>query len=183
MDEVLVKAKQYQDDVAVRAKAHEISAEWHRWRGEVLGNATTIVSGIVGSAIFVTLTSQLGLAGKERLSLPAEGWPFFLAVVVCVLSILAPTLSGIQGRINDAGQAATHRALSAEYYRLQQVIDHFLLSYTDLNSSPQKREEALKELDKISVDIQAVSSRPGLTLTDKAIAAAEEKLGHRKPST
>jgi hypothetical protein len=71
VDDILAKAKEYQDDVELRAKAHELSAEWHRWRDEVLGNATIIVSGIVGSAVFGTLISQLGLSGQDHLSLPA----------------------------------------------------------------------------------------------------------------
>ena len=182
MDDILAKAKEYQDDVALRAKAHERSAEWHRWRGEVLGNATTIVSGIVGSAVFGTLLSQLGLSGKNRLTLPAEGWPLFIFVVVFFLSILAPVLSTVQTRMNDAGQAATHKASAADYHRLQQELDRFRLRYTEPNSSPGRREEALKELDNISVDIQGVSSR-SLTLTDHAIAAAEKATGRRKSST
>lgn len=175
MDEVLVKAKDYQEDVAVRAKAHENSAEWHRWRGEVLGNTTTIVSGIVGSAIFLTISSQLGL-GKNEFSWPAAGWSLAVAVFVCFLSVLAPVLSGIHGRLNDANQVGTHMVLASDYGRLRRQLDNFLLSYADLSSSLETREEARREFGKISVSIGEV--RPSLTLTPKAIARAKKELGH-----
>jgi len=174
MDDVLAKAREYQDDVQVRAKAHELSAEWHRWRGEVLGNATTIVSGIVGSAIFLTVSSQLGL-GKDRFSWAATGWALVVAVIVCFLSVLAPVLSGLNGRINDSNQAATHRMSAHDYAGLKRQLDNFLLDYSDLNSSPERREEALKKLEAISQRLDAV--RPDLTLTDLAIGRAKKELG------
>jgi hypothetical protein len=140
----------------------------------------TIVSAIVGSAIFLTFSSQIGL-GKDHFSLPAQGWPLLFAIVICVLSVLAPILNAVAGRVNDAGQAATHRALKKDYSDLQRKIDIFLLSYPDPNLSPERREEALKKLKEISDGIDAV--HPELTLTPHAIARAKERTRTREPGT
>src|SRR5262245_48993604 len=178
MNELSLKAKEYQDDIAMRAKAHEGSAEWHRWRGEVVGNAATIVSAIVGTAIFGALAVQLGAGGKGALSLPAQGWPLLAAILVCFLSVLAPVLNAVQTRMNDTAQAATHRACAAAYYRLEQKLDAFRLRYADETLASGDRDQALKDLDSISSELLAISGgKDYLTLTDRAIADAKQKLG------
>ena len=128
----------------------------------------------------LALAGQLGLGGHDRLSLPAEGWALFGFVVVCFLSLLAPVLSNVQTRMNDAGQAATHKSSSADYDRIRQRLDRFGLRYAGPGASSESRVDALKELDNISADIQAASSR-SLTLTSRAIADAEKALGRGKP--
>ena len=177
MDTLLAKAKEYEDDIALRAKAHEGSAEWHRWRGEVFGNAATVVSAMVGTAVFGALAAQLGVAGKGPLSLPAQGWPLLAFIVVCFLSILAPVLNTLQTRMNDAAQAATHRAAAAAYYRLQRTLEMFRLRYADQASESGARDRALKDLEGISAELLAISgNKDYLTLTARAIEDAKKAL-------
>ena len=171
MDNIIEKANEYHRDVEIRAKAHEMSAEHHRKRGERLGNATTIVSGLVGSAVFLTISTQLGI-GQENFSWPAQGLPLVAAIFVCLLSIAAPILSALHERINDSNQAAIHRASSRDYSHLKRLLDQFLIDFSELSLSSK---EASMEFKKISEGIDAV--RPELTLTKHAIDRAKEELG------
>ena len=43
MNDILAKATEYRDLVAMRAIAHEVSAEWHRSRGVWLGVVATAI--------------------------------------------------------------------------------------------------------------------------------------------
>ena len=72
MNETLTNARANRSDAGRRAVAHELSAEYHRHRGVQFGVAATVVSAIVGSAVFVTLTRTIGLDGGETISFPSE---------------------------------------------------------------------------------------------------------------
>jgi hypothetical protein len=88
MNDILTKAKEYWKLVATRAIAHEKSAEWHRHRGTKLGVAATVLSAVVSTAIFATVTSQLGLNGK--ITIPQGTSALLIYFVVSLLLILAP---------------------------------------------------------------------------------------------
>src|SRR5262245_48727965 len=116
MNAILAKAKEYRDLVAMRAIAHELSAEWHRSRGVRLGVAATAISALVGSVIFATATSQLGLDGKGSISLPTGVGGWLLYVSFGLLLITAPVLSGVNTYLNFPEQAEKHRTSCAGYY-------------------------------------------------------------------
>jgi hypothetical protein len=78
--------------------------------------------------------------------------------------------------LKDAEQAARHEASWAGYYHAQQQLDLFLLRYSNVDSTPETREEALKKLEQITNDIDTVNSN-SITLTERAWKAAR-KLGH-----
>jgi hypothetical protein len=171
MNDILTKAKEYRKLVATRAIAHEKSAEWHYHWGVRLGLAATVLSAAVGSAIFVAVTKQLGLAGQGSIPFPTGGWAWLIYFVFGLLLIAAPVLTGVQTYLNHPEQAARHKASWAGYYRQQQRLDLFLLRYADVNSAATKRDEALKELEDITKEIGTVSDN-SLMLTEEAYAVA-----------
>jgi hypothetical protein len=178
MQDVLATAKEYWKVVAKRAIAHEKSAEWHRSRGAQLGVGATILSAVVGTAIFATITSHLGLDGKASITFPQGGWALLLYIVVFAPLILAPVLTGVHTYVNDPEQAEKHKRCWAGYYRLQQRIDLFLLKYADASAQGDKREEAIKELEAISKDIESLCD-DSITLTSRAYADADKEMHER----
>lgn len=178
MKDVLATAKEYWKEVAKRAIAHEKSAEWHRKRGAKLGVGATIISAVVGTTIFATITSQLGLDGKASITFPQGGMALLLYIVIFAPLILAPVLTGVHAYVNDPEQAEKHKRSWAGYYRLQQRIDLFLLKYADANAEGDKREEAIKELDAISKEIESLRD-DSITLTHRAYADADEEMHMR----
>ena len=61
MNGILKDASDRRSEAHRRAVAHEVSANAHRRQGVRLGVASTTLSAIVGSAIFITAMSQLHL--------------------------------------------------------------------------------------------------------------------------
>jgi len=88
MNDILTKAQECRKLVATRAIAHEKSAERHRHLSAKLGGITTVLSALVGTTIFATITSQRGLDGQGHISLPSGGWALlgyavFVLVLIC----------------------------------------------------------------------------------------------------
>ncbi|MCI0512804.1 SLATT domain-containing protein [candidate division KSB1 bacterium] len=180
MHDILAKATEYRNLTVLRAIAHEKSAAWHRRRGALLGVMATILSGMVGTTIFATITSQLGLDGKGSISLPQGGWALVIYLVVGFLLILSPVLSGVQTYLNHPDQAAKHKFSWIGYYHLQQQLDIFLLRYTDGNTATTNREGALQELEDISKEIETICEN-SITLTKLAYTNAEKELKKKTP--
>jgi hypothetical protein len=174
MNDIIKKAKEYRNLVAIRANAHERSAEWHRHRGTQLGVSATALSALVSTAIFATVTSQLSLENPNSITIPQCGWYLLLYFVFVLLLILAPVLTGVQTYLNHPEQAKNHKVSWAGYYRLKQRLDLFLLRYSDVNAGG-SREEALKELEDISKEIEMLCDN-SITLTRRAYDHAKAEL-------
>src|ERR1041384_7965331 len=104
MNEILTNATKYQDHITREAKAHYLSAEYHRHQHMFLGALATIVTALVGTGIFAGLVSQLGLEGKAPFSIPSSGlaWLYW---VVALLSISAPVLTAFHTFLHHAEDA------------------------------------------------------------------------------
>ena len=146
MNDIIKNAKEYRNLVAIRANAHERSAEWHRHRGTQLGVIATALSALVSTTIFATVTSQLGLDNQNSISIPQGGWHLLVYFVFVLILFLTPILTGLQTYLKHPEQAENHKVSWAGYYRLQQRLDLFLLRYSDANAGG-SREDALKELE------------------------------------
>ena len=180
MSEILLNAKVDRLEAQLRAVAHERSAEWHRKMGVRLGIATTIVSAIVGSAVFVTVTTQLGISGKGTLSIPQDFLARGLFYIVLGLSILSPILAGLQTYLNEPGQAAKHTSSAAEYSHVKQRFDDFIGRYEAPNLDGKEREEAIKEKAAISDTMEKVK-KDAIPLTEDLQAEIRKQLAERKP--
>jgi len=178
MQDIIEKATEYWELVATRSVAHEKSAEWHRHQGEVLGIVATVLSAVVGSAVFVAVTKQLGLDGQGGIALPAGRWAWLVYFFFGLLLISAPVLTGVQTYLNHPQQAARHKTSWAAYYHLQQRLDLFLLRYRTVNSGATDRGGAIQQLEEIAKEIETVADT-SITLTDAAYDKAREVLGPR----
>src|SRR4051794_35100898 len=113
MKDIREKAEKYWVLAAMRAVAHENSAEWHRGRGVRLGVIATGLSAVVGSAVFVAVAKQLGPG--EGTSLPTGALAgLFFYFVLGLLLVSAPVLTGIHTYLNHPQQAERHKASSAD---------------------------------------------------------------------
>jgi len=179
MKDILDQVEAYRKDINMRAIAHELSSEWHRRQGVRLGGAATVLSAVVGTSIFATVTTQLH-EGKLDFS-GFNDWKYWLIFgAFGFVLVLSPVLTGMQAYLKHPEQAATHKVSYVRYRRLQQRIDLFLLQYGDVNSSNRDRMRALAQLDAISRDIEKVATE-SITLTKAAYAAAVKKLSGEKP--
>jgi hypothetical protein len=174
MDDILAKAKEYGRLFCLLKIAHELSAESHRSLGEKLGGAEKGISTIVGTAIFVSVASLLGLNGKGTISIPGGLGARILYVLVLLFLVSAPVLTALQMFFKHAEQSIRHRDSYASYGRLEDRIDTFLLTF----STGTERKEALKELDEISKELETIR-RKSITLTKPAYENAETVLSCR----
>lgn len=129
---------------------------------------------MVSTAIFTTVTSELGL-NNGTVVIPQKWWALLILIVVSLLLILAPVLTGVQAYLNHPAQADKHRVSWAGYYRLQQRIDLLLLRHAGANVTATDREEALKDLGEISREIEDLCKN-SITLSRHALARAEAKV-------
>ena len=172
MNEILIDAANYRSEVYRRAVAHEVSAEYHRKLGVQLGLTSTALSAIVGSAVFVTIVSQLGLDARGTLSIPHEFWPRAFFYSVAGLSILSPVLGVCQAYLNEPAEVKAHTTSSAGYYRVRDRLDTFIRRYEVIDLVGNVREDALKEMDEISKDMEGLR-KESKQLTDRAYEKAD----------
>ena len=174
MNDILTNAKKYRDKITREAKAHYLSAEYHRHQDMFLGAIATIVTALVGTGIFAGLVSQLGLEGKSPFSIPSSSLAW-LYLIVALLSISAPVLTALHTFLHNAEDAQKHKASEANYNRVVQRLDIYLSRYADLDSAAEKKEEALREFEDILKEYNIVRES-SLTMPRKAYEDAEKKL-------
>ena len=92
LNDVLKKATEEQKMLPREILAHRVSAEFHRHRNMVLGGWATVLTTLIGTAVFTGLVSQFGLNGKSQGSVsPFEvtggiwlyGFVLFLSALAC----------------------------------------------------------------------------------------------------
>ena len=169
MNDIREKENEYRTEVAMRAIAHERSAEWHRKRGTILGVAATVISAVMGSSIITAATSHIK---DGHIDLPTGFLPSLIYFCLAFGLILAPVLSGIQTYLNDPEQAEKHRITSAGYYRLQRQIDILQLQHSDEKVPDPHRDEALQSFGNIAAQIENLQTH-SITLTPRAIERAK----------
>ncbi len=175
MEDILTKAREYRADAAARALGHEISAEAHRQRGAGLGIAATALSAAVSTTIFAAVTSQVGISGNRTITIPQSGWGLVALVIVSLMLILSPVLAGVQSYLNDPSQVEKHRTSWAGYSAVQRRLDRLLCRYGHGDLPPTAKEDALKELEATSLQIEELCKNC-ITLTPGVLAKARKKI-------
>jgi hypothetical protein len=176
LKDVIERASEDQKRLPWEIMAHRVSAEAHRHRNMVLGGWATVLTTLVGTAVFTGLVSQFGLDGKgANASNPFKngGMMTGLYVVVLFLSILAPVIAALHTFMHNAEDAAIHQASVAGYSGVLILLIIFLAKYGDSVPPPEKIDEALNEYDKIMKEYNSVLAK-SLTLTKQAYRAAGE---------
>jgi MFS family permease len=94
-----------------------------------LGIVATIVSALVGTALFAGLARQFGTDDKQPVLGLTSGWLWLGFAIIALLSISAPVLTGLQTFLKYSEQAEKHKATAVSYDRLRQRLDVFLLRF------------------------------------------------------
>ncbi len=176
MNDIFKSAMKVQEELPREIFAHRLSAEYHRHWHMTLGGLSTVLTTLVGTAIFTGLVSQLGLDGKGEIQNPFAGQGMdWLYVIIILLSISAPILAALHTFMNHAEDTSIHRASVEGYSNVLRQLTIFLAKYNDSNPSGEKTKEALKEYDEIMKEYNAVLGK-SLTLTEKAYKNADKQL-------
>jgi hypothetical protein len=166
--------------------AHRVSAEWHRHWNMVLGGLATVLTTLVGTAVFTGLVSQFGLDGKGT----AASNPFTGKGMICLyglvlfLSILAPVVAAVHTFMHNEEDAAIHQTSAAGYSDVLGKLTIFLAQFGDSLPPTDQIDKALSEYEKITKECNSVLAK-SLTLTQQAYNKADElmsqKLSKSKP--
>lgn len=174
MSEIFQRAKKSQEQLPREIMAHRVSAEYHRHLNMTLGGISTVLTTLVGTAIFTGLVSQLGLNGKGAIQNPFAGSGMAsLYVVVIFLSISAPILAALHTFRHDAEDATTHRASVEGYADVLRRLTDFLAKYEESDQAAQRKDEARKDYDDIMKEYNLVLGK-SLTLTKDAYKDADK---------
>jgi len=177
LNDIVRRAAEDQKRLPREIMAHRLSAEFHRHRNMVLGGWATVLTTLIGTAVFTGLVSQFGLDGKSK---PAVN-PFqvkggiWLYGFVLFLSVLAPVIAALHSFMHNAQDAATHQASVAGYSRVLCRLTIFLAKYGP-DTPPEKTDEALNAYDNIMKEYDSVLEK-SLTLTTRAFEKADELMG------
>ena len=175
LNDVVQKAKEHQEKLPREIMAHRVSAEYHRHRNMVLGGSATVLTTLVGTAVFTGLVSHFGLDGKTTNAtnpFNTNGMVWLYGLVL-LLSILAPVIAALHTFMHNAEDAAMHQASVAGYSGVLGDLTIFLARYGDSGPAPEKIDEALNEYDKIIKEYNSVLAK-SLPLTEQAYRAAEK---------
>lgn len=176
MDDIFERARDDRARLPLEVMAHRLSAEYHRHRNMVLGGLSTVLTTLVGTAVFTGLVSQLGLTGEGELRNPFAGegmdW-FYIAVVV--LSVSAPIAAALHSFVHDAEDAATHKASAEGYANVMRRLTVFLARHDVPGLTPDGLRSAIQEYDEIMTEYTVVLGR-SIPLTKSAYRAAQTEL-------
>ena len=169
MNDLVTNAQRYMKTAHREAKAHQISAEYHRHHDMVFGTITTVVTAVVGTSIFAGLVSKLNVAGTGGVQISSG-----MAWVVALVSIVAPALTAVRALLHDAKDADEHKSGMDHYNHLGRRLDSFCLRFADGGSAGERRDEALREWEDIMKDYDKVPQMP--TVTKEAYKAADAEI-------
>lgn len=180
--DVIQKATEEQEMLLLEIMAHRVSAEWHRHWNMVLGGLATVLTTVVGTAVFTGLVSQFGLDGKGTGApnpFASKGMSCLYGLVL-FLSILAPVIASLYTFMHHAEDAAMHQTSSAGYSDVLGQLTVFLARFSDSPLPTDQIDKALNEYAKITKERNSVLAK-SLTLTKQAYRKADELMSE-KPS-
>lgn len=137
----LTLLRQWNNGIKIAQIAHSRAAAYYKVRGRMLGVPVTILTLVIGTSLFVSLTS----AKNERLLL-----------VVGVISMLAAVLSGLQTFLNYDVLAIDHRAAANKYGQLRRRVDEittFTQDSEDLRKTVAAIRAAWEQIEEESPDV------------------------------
>ncbi len=140
MDDVLERARQYQNLTMKKSQAHYQAAELYAQRYVRLGAPVTILTSIVATSVFASLAQN----GKNTIIVIATG----------TLSIVAAVLSGLQTFLRYADVAAGHRNAGAAYESARRQLDIFALEFR----ASTDRAGAIKDLARIAGNLDSMTA-------------------------
>ncbi len=179
MKDILKKALIYQEFAATKSNAYYATADYYRRNHMRLGIVATIVSALVGTALFAGLARQFGTDGKQAVGGSASGWLWVAFAFIALLSISAPVLTGLQTFLKYSEQAEKHKATAVSYDHLRSRLDVFMLRFVGQPDS--ERANALKEFQVIVDEFGSVGESSA-TIPDHVYDAAAAKRRRLRPA-
>jgi hypothetical protein len=147
MQDVLIRAEQYQNLSMKKSQAHYDAAEMFSKRGIRLGIPVTVATAIVGTSIFATMSEQ-----KSNMA---------LATVLGALSIGAAILSALETFLRYSDRSGEHRRAGVAYESVRRSLDLFALHFrmsTDRAAALKALSDITKTLDTIAATEPVVPS-------------------------
>jgi hypothetical protein len=132
MKDVIDQVKKYQINFRCHARSQFESERISNGKNNWLGIPIVIISSLIGTAIFSTLTKN-----------PSIWWKIGTGLV----SMTAASLASLQTFFKFNEQAAKHKVAGAQFEALIKQIDLFVLRYD--RDDDGLRDEAIRDLEKI----------------------------------
>jgi hypothetical protein len=156
MDEdILSKARDFWKFSIVQGNAHYLASETFGARNRWLGIPVTIMTAVVGTAIFATLSRANTIQ--------------WLAIATGMLSITAAVLSSLQTFLRFSELSAAHKNAGTSYDEVRRALDLFFLRF----GREPDREAAIKRLEEISKNLDAIA-KAAPTIPDRIYDAANK---------
>ena len=161
--DMLATAEDYRHYAQKKSNAHYRMSERAKSRHNTLGIPVTVLTAIVGTAIFATINS------------PTQN--FWIQVAAGLLSLTAAVLAALQTFFNFSDVAAQHKDAAASYEAVRHQLDWFLLSYSTWGDAS-TLEVPLKELRAVASQIDEIAKKsPGVP--DSVYDAVKTRVAER----
>jgi len=141
MDDVLRQFAEYQRKYGIMGRAHYLAHDQFAARNLWLGVPVVVITTVVGTTIFGTLN---------------ENPDPKLRIAAGLLSLTGAVLAALQTMFGYGQTAQMHKATAARYRAISRRLNTLYLKYT--GASLDKREEAIKELEALDKDLNAIGS-------------------------
>jgi len=168
MQDIHDLARRYQLDATYIGQAHYKAAELAARKQRRLAIPSAVLSAVVGTSIFATISLS-----------PATGWK----VIAGLLSLLAAAFAALQATLQYSDVAETHRTAGASYGAVRRELDMFLVEYP--LDDPRRRDQAESDLQRLSKRLSELAAdRP--PIPDPAYQKAKQEIveaAHKDPAT
>ena len=149
MDEILETAKEYWISAGATALAHYRAAEAAARRNKQIGVPSSIVSAVVATSVFATLSDKTG-----------NIWIFATGTV----AVIAAVLASLQAYLGYGDRAEKHRMAGARYLGIRREIRLFEVEFSSANSKPdnkalQRLKKIAEDLNKLAIDTPTLASK------------------------
>lgn len=161
MEDILEQAEGYQRHALHMGYGHYTAGRQATRKHVVLGLPVVVLTAIVGTSIFATLSDN-----------PAVPWK----IITGLVSLSATVLAALQTFFGFSEHAEKHKLAGARYGALRRDIELFALKYRNADQS--HRDQALAELEALTKRLsQLAGDSPDLPdeLYDQAVRRFREK--------
>lgn len=165
LQDILTKALEYEQLYQTVGRAHYLAADHHAALNRYLGLPVIVITAVVGTTIFGTLSSD-----------PSPGWKIATGVV----SLTGTILSALQTSLGFAQTAEKHKAAGETYKAVRRQFSLFRLKYE--GASEDQHPEAFSEFEKIVLSLNDIP-KEFPTVPDRFYDKAKRENQKKKAST
>lgn len=141
MEYALKKADEYKNSASKFRLGHYIAAESAARKNKVLGIPSVIISAVVATSVFSTMSDNVDIIWR---------------IATGVTALCAAVLVSLQTFLNYGDLAERHHKAASRYYNVARRLDMFYLNFHDKDDG--SKETAIEELREITETLAALSS-------------------------